>query len=120
MSDAIAIPEGATTAAYIAKKWGRAARLVPGVAVNGIGAASQKILNNNPRRFQWWVVNTGAVAVYVFFDPALSGLSGILVPVRNGTVGAYVDEDGELVTQMVFANSMVGGGSLVVYEVETI
>lgn len=115
MQEQPALP-GQSAAAYIEKKWGGPTRLLPVklVTVTAVGNAPTQIYENNPRRMEVTVVNTGVANAYVGWDQNLDATHGILVSPLGGSVIFLVDEDGELVTYPLFG---VGGVVMAYWEI---
>jgi hypothetical protein len=112
------VPAGSAAAAYIRQKWGRPTRAVP--AVNFPAATSPyRVLKNNPRRFQWVVVNNGRFPLYFDYGAYVS-INSQAIPPGGGIAESTIDEDGEQVTYEVWVHDPNTQDTCQVYEVEAI
>jgi len=84
---------------------------------NIVGVTATKILNNNPDRILFMVVNLSNVDGYLGFDREVSATRGFRIPSNGGSLTALIEEDGELVLQEVFAISPLGAGTWYIIEV---
>ena len=107
---------GQAVAAYLEKKWGGPTRLVPFVSV-AVLTTPTRIVQNNPRRFEWVAVNVGVGTVTVSWDTSLVAGSQIPIPPLGGSIIVLADEDGEMVTYEAWAIAPVMGNTLWVAEV---
>ena len=79
-------------------------------------ATASRLLQNNPNRVEFTVVNLGTQVVYISLANAVSSTNGIpLSP--NGGVTVLIDEDGEEVAYDWFVISISGSQLLYVQEV---
>ena len=82
-------------------------------------ASATRVLDLNPRRLFWLLVNRGVDDVSLRFESYDVDAFGILATAYGGIVSASVDEDGEAVTYEVWAQSLRGSVPLYVVEVVT-
>lgn len=76
-----------------------------------------RVFRNHPDRVMWLAVNQSSYDGYVGFDTGVSSSKGILVPANGGYLELLLEEDGELVTQEVYAISPGGAGTWYFVEV---
>ena len=76
------------------------------------------ILKNNPKRFEFVVVNLGSQPCNIAFSPSVSLTFGISVPANGGIVSMRVEEDGQATCQEIYAISNAIGTTLYVQEYE--
>jgi hypothetical protein len=119
MSNLAPLPEGATVARYIEKRWGMRTRLVP-LATFAVLSTVSRAVKGNPKRMALTITNVGTGVVTVGFDSSVTAGNGIPLAPSGGTLSLNVDEDGELVTYDVFAIAPAGGNNLLAWEVETL
>ncbi len=111
----LAVP-GQSVAAYLEKKWGGPTRLVPFVAV-AVLTTPTRVVQNNPRRFEWVAVNIGVAVVSIGWDSGIVAGTEIPLPPLGGSIIVLADEDGEMVTYDAWAIAAVAGNNLWVAEV---
>jgi hypothetical protein len=116
MINAADVHRGQLLAAYVERTWGTRVRLVPQTSF-AITATAQKVLNNNPRRFELMIVNQGTGTVYVDFGQVPTVGGGIPVG-PQGTLNLTAFEDGELVGYDVWIISSAAGNTIDVWEVQ--
>ena len=84
-----------------------------------MGTTATKVLNNNPDRLAWTLVNLDTVdEVFVAFDNEVSTSRGIKASAGGGSISLTVDEDGELVTREVVAIASPASASIFIVETE--
>ncbi len=86
--------------------------------VSEVGSTPTLIVEANPKRVAWSVINLGTAAMYVGFDDTVGAQRGILVQGSGGFIGFTEIEDHKLPTLPAFA--IVPGGTSQVYVIETI
>lgn len=113
------IPEGATAAQYVVKRWGGPTRLVPPRLIS-VGTTATRILLNNPRRMEYLIINANAGNIFVDFSVAVSAIFSIPLLPGGGSIQVLIDEDGELTTYELWGLSPSGAQFVSVYEVERV
>jgi len=91
---------------------------IPNPVTGNIQTTATEILRNNPDRILWLAVNLSAQDGYIGWDREVGPARGIPVPANGGYVIILLEEDGELVTQAVFAISPGGAATWYIVEVE--
>jgi hypothetical protein len=76
----------------------------PLLAATGLGVVVQ-LLQPNPNRLAWTLINLGAVPVYLAFTPNPGVANGIYTAALGGNTGLIYSEDFELVTYPLWAFS---------------
>ena len=76
------------------------------------------ILKNNPDRLALLIVNLSANRGHAGFDRQVSTTKGIPIEASGGLITMNWREDGELVTQEIFAINQVAAGTWYIVEVE--
>lgn len=109
------VPAGAVAALLSAARFGFPTR-AEFTTVN-VGTTSTKILDNNPRRVAWLLVNISVNQGYLNFDNLVSSSNGIILGAGGGSVSVEVDEDGETSSWEVFGVCTGASGVWWVYEV---
>jgi hypothetical protein len=66
-------------------------------------AAPVQLLQNDPSRVGWSLINLGAHPIYVSFDPEPSDTNGLYVAAHGGTISLVWNEDFELITKAIWA-----------------
>ena len=97
---------------YIEKEFGVKTRSYEDPLTSTVGTSVTKILNNNPDRLAFTVVNLTAYDVYVAFDRQVSLTRGILISASGGSLTLTAKEDGELVGYEVFAISRTAASTI--------
>lgn len=82
---------------YVEAKFGVKTMAVPNPVTASCGTTATVLLQNNPDRLAYTVVNLGATAMYVAWDRAVSATHGVYVAPNGGSVSFSAEEDGELV-----------------------
>jgi hypothetical protein len=104
-------------AAEFALKWfGFKTRAIVNPLVASVGTTAVKVLNNNPDRIGWLIVNLSANTIYIAYGPDVSSTKGISIALNGGTASSVVSEDGEAVTYEVWA--VAAGADSAIYVVE--
>lgn len=109
------IPEGATAAVYAAKRYGGPTKIVETDVLIGTTIAS--VLQNNPRRIFWTMVNNSANDLGFGFNRQVTTAVGFKLAGSGGVASMSVDEDGEAVTYDTFAIGGVAGNNIHLIEV---
>jgi len=84
---------------------------------NTVNTTATKILNNNPDRIFWLVVNLSSNKGYVGWDSEVSSSRGIPIAANGGYVSASIEEDGELVIHEVHAVNENAAGAYYTVEI---
>jgi len=84
---------------------------------NTVNTTATKILNNNPDRIFWLVVNLSSNKGYVGWDSEVSSSRGIPIAANGGYVSASIEEDGELVIHEVHAVNENAAGTYYIVEI---
>lgn len=96
---------GQTAAAYIERKWGGPSRVLPLVFVS-VSATGTRILQNNPRRMEYLILNPGVAGVSIGNTITDSQTGSFIIPSRGGSFVSLIDEDGEFVTYELWASTL--------------
>jgi len=102
------------------KRLGFKTRLVVNPVTDTVGTTATPILQNNPDRIFWLIVNLSGNNGYVGWDNAIGSTRGLLVAANGGFVSACIEEDGELVIYPVYAINLNASGTYMIVEVERI
>lgn len=86
--------------------------------VDSVGISPVRILDNNPNRVGYLIVNVGSYPLYVAFSDAVSVTYGIYVAPAGGMVSAVWDEDFDLVGYELWG--VAGGGTTKIYVHEVV
>jgi hypothetical protein len=105
------------TVKYIQAKWGKPTRLIENPLISSVGTSATLILQNNPDRFHWLIINMSANTIYLAFDKDVSSTKGIILGGNGGYASMSADDDGESVCHEVWA--VASGANSAVYAVET-
>lgn len=81
-----------------------------------VDIAVTKILNNNPNRVSFLIVNLSGNAVYIAPDNQVSATRGIYLAANGGTVGFQWDRDFDLCSMDWYGMSTVDARSLLILE----
>lgn len=106
---------GATAAEMSGRRFGGPTRVNRSTVT--LTTAVQTILNSNPRRVFWQVINRGVVNAGVDIDPSASFAQSILMGAAGGFVQSDVTEDGETVAWPVYGVCESGTCVVMIYEV---
>jgi len=101
-------------------KAGFPTRLLINPVTNSVGTTPTKILNNNPDRIFWLVINLSANDGYIGWDTLVASNRGLYLPANGGYASASIEEDGELVIYEVWAINLNAAGIYYIVEVEKI
>ncbi len=103
---------------YLERKFGFRTRTVTNPVTETVNVTATEVLQNNPDRVMWLAINLSANTGYIGFDPQVSDTRGILLSALGGNVNAVIDEDGDLVTEAVYAIAPGGAGTWYFREVD--
>lgn len=100
------------------EKWfGKPTRLVQNPVTNSVGATPTLLLPNNPERVGWLIMNRSIADIAISFLPTPVLTDDWLITNSGGYVSMNVQEDGEAVTQAVYAIGPAAGNTVYVVEV---
>jgi len=85
---------------------------------NSVATTATKILNNNPDRIFWLVINLSVNKGYVGWDGEVASTKGVPIAPSGGYVSCTVEEDGELVIYEVWAVNENAAGTYYIVEIE--
>lgn len=102
---------------YVESKFGTKTRSLQNPLINQIAVTVTKVLNNNPDRLSYTVINLSGNNVYVAFDQAVSASRGILIAASGGSLTLIAEEDGELAGYELFGIAV--GGVADIYTIVT-
>lgn len=114
-TDEVLSPEGSTAALWAARWFGGPTRLVTRSVT--VAAAATIILQNNPRRVFWQIINRSVNNVSLGFDNGVTVANGIPLAPSAGFATMAVQEDGEAVAYEVDGIADVAGSVVNVFEV---
>jgi len=100
------------------KKLGFPTRPIINPVTATVDTKATKVLNNNPDRIFWLVINLSLNKGYVGWDSEVSSTKGIPIGASGGYVSCNVEEDGELVIYEVYAINENAQGTYYVVEIE--
>ena len=106
-----------TSADIIARRFGVStwARQNPQTAQ--VGTSVVKVLDNNPSRLAWTMVNLSANSVYLALDRSAGPTHGILLTPNGGSASMILDEDYESTCWEIFSVSDAPASDIFVIEV---
>jgi hypothetical protein len=83
-----------------------------------LSATPSQVLQSNPNRVGWIIVNTGANAAYLNFESGgvVSATNGIALAVAGGSASTVARDDGELPGLAVFGVETAGATTLYILE----
>lgn len=76
-----------------------------------------RILDNNPRRLAWIIMNRTASNAAIGFDMSVTYANGLLLAQNGGSMSMSVTEDGEATCYAVYGILEAGTGDFYVIEV---
>lgn len=82
-----------------------------------IGTTRSVILENNPNRLAWDIINTSLIEVRISTNPSLTSTTGFLLAPSGGEMGMTFLEDGEGVGYEVYSIATAAGATAWVREV---
>jgi len=87
------------------------------IIANTGGVAAVLILQNNPDRLAWTLINLGANPLYVGLTNLVSAVNGIFLAANGGQVTMKYDEDFQMVGWAWWAISPAGADAIYTLEV---
>ena len=103
---------------FTLKRFGFPTRAVENPVVAEVGTSALTVLQNNPDRVFWLVVNLSTNIVYVALKSDVAATKGIRLDANGGWVSMSVEEDGEAVGYEVFAVATGEDSAIYVLEME--
>lgn len=85
---------------------------------NTVNTTATQILNNNPDRIFWMIINQSANKGYIGWDTEVSSTKGIPIAPSGGYVSCTIEEDGELTIHEVYAVNENASGTYYIIEIE--
>jgi hypothetical protein len=85
--------------------------------VSSVGTTPTKVLDNNPDRLAWFIVNLSSNVVYLHFDNSVSSSKGIAVSPNGGFASMVYDEDFHAVGWEIWAKATGEDSSIYVVEI---
>ena len=82
-----------------------------------IGTTRSIILDNNPNRLAWDLINTSLIEIRISNSPDLASTTGFLLSPSGGEIGMNYQEDGEGSGYAVYAISTAAGATAWIREV---
>lgn len=76
--------------------------------LTAVPATRVNILNNNPNRVYWRLINEGGHDVRVSISPNLSATSGWILQALGGTIEMTFEDDAEMVGYTIYAIGNLG------------
>jgi hypothetical protein len=101
---------------YALKEFGFKTRAIENPIVSSVGTSAVKVLNNNPDRIGWLIVNMSVNTVYLAHSPDVGAAKGIILTAGGGSASSIVREDGEAVTYEVW--TLASGATSAIYVIE--
>lgn len=89
-------------ARFFIEKYGMTTYTDENPLVIQIATTVTKVLNNDPDRLQFTIVNLSANAAYLAFDGEVSATHGIPLAANGGSVSMNADEDGAMVGKELY------------------
>lgn len=105
-------------ARLIDEKFGLKTRAVENPITQAVAIIATTILNNNPDRLGFLVVNLGANPVYLGLTPNVTATNGIYLAAGGGLVSMFYGEEFALVGWQFWAIAVGGISTVYVLEVE--
>lgn len=110
-----AVPKGSTAAEYSEHLFGGPTR--PLEKVVSVQTTSTQLLENNPRRLAWLIINRSTSQGAIGFAPSTAFATGALLGASGGSASMAVFEDGEAVVQPVWGVQDAAAGNYYVQEI---
>jgi len=101
----------------IRKRFGIKTGLRINPLVSSVGTSVTKILDDNPNRVAWRVVNLSSNILYVLHDEEVSSSRGIRLVANGGTAGEVFDEDFNVTGFALYAVASGASSAIMVYEI---
>lgn len=108
-------PAGATAAAYAAARFDGPTRILERDVT--IGTSVAQILDNNPKRVAWTIMNNGANDIGTGFTQQVTTAQSFKLASSGGAQRCIVEQDGEEVTYPLFGISGTAGNNVHIVEV---
>jgi len=105
-------------ARFVEDRFKTKTRAIPNPLVDKVDAGVTKILNNNPDRLGFLVVNLSDTDMYLGWFPDVSATKGAFLAKSGGAVTLSAMEDGELVGYEFYIYCSLGAKPVFVQEVE--
>jgi len=86
--------------------------------ITSVGTSVVKVLDGNPNRLAYTIVNMSDNTLYVAFDEQVSATRGIVLGASGGNLAVSVKDDFTLVTRPVYA--LASGGSSAIFSYQTL
>lgn len=107
-----------STSRFVEQRFGKKTQTRQNPVTASVATTVTKVLNNNPDRVHWILVNLSANDVFVTWDNSPSSTRGVKVAAGGGALVLDVEEDGELVAWEANAIASVGAADVFVVETE--
>jgi hypothetical protein len=101
---------------YMLKEYGFVTRAVVNPLVSSAGTTTVRVLNDNPDRIAWFIINLSANIVYISYSPDVSSTKGIILAANGGTANSTVRDDGDAVTYEIWAKAAADNSTIYVIE----
>ena len=101
----------------VTERWKGPTYTVVNPVTDTVAPSATRVFRNHPDRVMALMVNQSGYDGYVGFDTGVSAAKGIMVPANGGYLVLLIEEDGELVTQEIYALSPGGSGTWYFVEV---
>jgi len=99
------------------EKLGFPTRPIINPVTNSVATTATLVLQNNPDRIFWLVINLSSNKGYVGWDKDVASTRGIPIAANGGYVSCSVEEDGELVIYPVWAINDTASGTYYIVEI---
>lgn len=99
---------------YVEGKFGVKTRTKTNPLATSVLTTVTKVLQNNPDRLSYTVVNLGGTALYLAFDNEVSSTRGILLVASGGSLTLNAEDDGELVGYELYGISATSSNNIFV------
>jgi hypothetical protein len=84
---------------------------------SSVGTSAVKVLDNNPDRVGWFIVNLSSNVIYLHFDSSVSPSKGIAISPNGGFASMVWDEDFHAVGWEIWAKASGEGSQIYVVEI---
>lgn len=85
--------------------------------ISSVDATAKKVLDNNPNRVAWIIINLSANNIYVALSRDVSSSKGILLSPNGGFASMVWDEDFQMTGWEIWAIAPAGASAIYVLEV---
>lgn len=92
-------------------------RAIENPVITSIGATAVLVLNNNPNRLAWVMVNLSVNAIYMALNNGVSATNGIYIPPNGGNVSMIWDEDFQTTAWAIWGIAPAGASAIYSFEV---